>query len=254
MDDVRVKEGWRLQGWSGRRPEARFRQRGREALRIEALCDAVFAFAVSLLAVSLEVPQNYHEFSLIMQGALPFFATVSLLFLFWYQQYVFFRHYAMNDPLTILLNMAYLAIILFYLYPLKFLFSLLLGSWFRIDLFPKATEAGEMVIRAGEFPQLIMWFSLAYMLIWLLLFVMHHRAWKQSYLLQLTPYEQAYTLKERRGALLNAAVGLAALLLASLGRDALSGMCYLMIPLLMAWNEWMFRKKVSALLASGSAS
>src|SRR5512136_635421 len=54
----------------------KFRQRGAEILRIEALSDAVFAFAVSLLAVSLEVPQHFHELQVILKGGLPFFATV----------------------------------------------------------------------------------------------------------------------------------------------------------------------------------
>ena len=100
-----------------------FRHRSNEIFRIEALSDAVFAFSVSLLVVSLEVPQTFTELKIIVQGAIPFFATVALLFLFWYMQYIFFRRYGLNDLTTILLNLAYLAIILFYVYPLKFLFS-----------------------------------------------------------------------------------------------------------------------------------
>ena len=45
-------------------------------------------------------------------------------------------HYALNDLRIILINLFYLAVILFYVYPLKFLFSLLLASWTGIDLFP----------------------------------------------------------------------------------------------------------------------
>ena len=124
-----------------------FRKRGSEILRIEALSDAVFAFSVSLLVVALEVPQTFSELKLILQGALPFFATVSVLFMFWYQQYIFFRHYALNDLKTILLNLADLALILFYVYPLKFLFSLLLHAWTGINMFPKATEHGEEILK-----------------------------------------------------------------------------------------------------------
>lgn len=105
-----------------------FRERGKEILRIEALSDAVFAFSVSLLVVALEVPQNFEELKTILQGAVPFFATVAMIFLFWYQQYKFFRRYGLNDVGTTLLNLGYLAVILFYVYPMKFLFSLLLGS------------------------------------------------------------------------------------------------------------------------------
>jgi len=104
----------------------KFRYRGKEIFRIEALSDAVFAFSVSLLVASLEVPQTFAELKIITKGAIPFFLTVNLVFLFWYQQYIFFRRYGLNDFSTILLNLAYLAVIIFYVYPLKFLFFLTL--------------------------------------------------------------------------------------------------------------------------------
>ena len=120
----------------------KFRHRSEELLRIEALSDAVFAFSVSLLVALLEVPQTFSELKDIIYAAIPFFATVAIIFLLWYQQYVFFRHYALNDLRIILINLFYLAVILFYVYPLKFLFSLLLTSWIGIDLFPRATAKG----------------------------------------------------------------------------------------------------------------
>jgi len=120
----------------------KFRHRSEELLRIEALSDAVFAFSVSLLVALLEVPQTFSELKDIIYTAIPFFATVAIIFLLRYQQYVFFRHYALNDLRIILINLFYLAVILFYVYPLKFLFSLLLTSWIGIDLFPRATAKG----------------------------------------------------------------------------------------------------------------
>ena len=41
--------------------ENSFRHRSHEVKRIEAFSDAVFAFAVTLLIVSLEVPKNFEE-------------------------------------------------------------------------------------------------------------------------------------------------------------------------------------------------
>ncbi len=39
----------------------KFRWRGREISRIEGLSDAVFAFAITLLVVSLEVPETFQR-------------------------------------------------------------------------------------------------------------------------------------------------------------------------------------------------
>jgi uncharacterized membrane protein len=48
-----------VRGGLGR--ENRFRWRGKEISRLEGLSDAVVAFAVTLLVVSLEVPRTFDE-------------------------------------------------------------------------------------------------------------------------------------------------------------------------------------------------
>ena len=220
----------------------RFKRRGKEIMRVEALSDAVFAFSVSLLVASLEVPQTFDELAQSINGALPFFATVAVLFTLWYQQYIFFRHYGMNDFFTIMLNLVYLAVILFYVYPMKFLFSLLLTAWTGINLFPRA--AGRTVITAGQFRELIVLYSVGYFLIWAILFLLHQRAIHISTKLELSRYELAYTRKERRGAFLNCMIGLIAAPVAWIGPDWLSGICYLMIPVVLVLNEAMFKRQV----------
>jgi len=229
---------------AGSMSHEKFRHRAKEILRIEALSDAVFAFSVSFLVASLEVPQTFDELKIIAKGAIPFFATVALLFLLWYQQYIFFRRYNLNDFTTILLNLMYLAIILFYVYPLKFLFSVLISSWTGINLFPKAAEKGLIVLANRDFPRLIILFSIGYFFIWILIYLMHKRALFFSKKLVLSTSEILFTIKEKRGALWNAFVGLSAIILALMGIEWLAGICYLLIPFLLIINHQLFKYQI----------
>jgi len=220
----------------------KFRHRATEILRIEALSDAVFAFSVSLLVASLEVPQTFDELLVIVYGALPFFATVAILFMLWYQQYVFFRHYGLNDFTTIVLNLLYVTVILFYLYPLKFLFSFLLAWWTGMDLFPKAF--GKTVITPEQFPKLIILFSVGYFVIWSLLYLMHKRAIVFAKELKLNSYEKLYTSREMRGAFLNAMIGVIAAVLPLINLAWLSGVCYFLIAPVLLFNGLFFNYQV----------
>ena len=103
----------------------KFRWRSHEVSRIEALSDAVFAFAVTLLVVALEVPKTYDELMEVMRGFGAFAICFALLFVVWFNQYKFFRRYGLNDNLTIVINAVLLFVVLFYVYPLKFLFTFL---------------------------------------------------------------------------------------------------------------------------------
>ena len=100
---------------------------GREVSRIEGFSDAVFGFALTLLVVSLEVPNNIEGLKEILRGFLPFAITFVLVCWIWYEHYAFFRMFDAEDPLTITLNCALLFLVLFFVYPLKFVFSRVVG-------------------------------------------------------------------------------------------------------------------------------
>lgn len=225
-----------------------FTERGKEIHRVEALSDAVFAFSVSLLVASLEVPQTFHELISIVKGALPFFATVAMIFLFWHQQYSFFRRYGLTDQTTILLNLVYLAVILFYVYPLKFLFSLLIGQMTGLNLFPMAAETGQTVLLTEDFPLLIILFSTGYAVIWCIIGLLYHRALLLKDKLQLSMPELLYTRMERRGAWWNMSIGLLAILTALSGLVMVSGMVYMFIPFILVVNKMLFKKQLGVSL------
>src|SRR5215831_13157659 len=110
---------------AGLLPEKYFRWRGGEITRLEAFCDVVFGFALTLLVVSLEVPRNYQELMAALRGFVPFAACFAQLILIWRAHYRFSRRYGLEDPYTVFLNVVLLFLVLFYVYPLKFVFTLL---------------------------------------------------------------------------------------------------------------------------------
>jgi Endosomal/lysosomal potassium channel TMEM175 len=66
-----------------------FRWRGGEISRLEGLSDAVFAFAVTLLVVSLEVPKTFDELLQVLRGFFAFAVCFGILFWVWYDHYRF---------------------------------------------------------------------------------------------------------------------------------------------------------------------
>lgn len=100
-----------------------FRRRGTETSRLEAFSDAVFALTLTLLVVSTEVPKNFGDLISKLSGFLPFGLCFVIFITIWLQHFSFFRRYGLTDLGTILINSALLLVVLFFVYPLKFLFT-----------------------------------------------------------------------------------------------------------------------------------
>lgn len=113
---------------AGLLPDFYFRWRAGEITRLEAFCDVVFGFALTLLVVSLEVPHSYSELMAAMRGFAPFAVCFAVLVMIWRAHYGFSRRYGLEDPYTVFLNMMLLFLVLFYVYPLKFVFTLLFAE------------------------------------------------------------------------------------------------------------------------------
>lgn len=154
-----------------------FEWRGREVSRLEGLSDAVFGFATTLLVVSLEVPRSVEELLHAMHGFVGFAVSFALLFRLWGYQYRFFRRYGLEDPTTIRLNGVLLFVVLFFVYPLKFLTQAL------TDFFFSGTFAGlrpgmlTHALAGGGFDLLLMFYA-GFGTVFLVLGLMYFHAYR----------------------------------------------------------------------------
>lgn len=143
--------------------EEGFRWRGAEITRLEGFSDAVFAFAVTLRVVSLEVPKTFHELMQAMRGFAAFGICFALLADVWFNHYRFFRRYGLQTPWAVFLNCMLLFFVLFYVYPLKFLFVSVLNGSGGIE----AQEARTLfVIYGGGYAAVFLVLALLYLHAW----------------------------------------------------------------------------------------
>ncbi len=98
-----------------------FNYRGIDQTRIETFSDGVFAVAFTLVVLSSAVPETFDQLRKSIQDILPSFICIVLIVVIWYQHYVFFLRYGLQNTKTVTINTFLLFLVLIYIYPLKFL-------------------------------------------------------------------------------------------------------------------------------------
>jgi uncharacterized membrane protein len=173
-------------------PEPHFRWRGGEITRLEGFTDAVFAFAVTLLVVSLEVPHTFEELLLAMKGFFAFAICFAILIQVWFFHYKFSRRYGLQTVYTIVLNAALIFVVLFYVYPLKFLFTLAIGGLSGGRTVP-IEQLNHMVKTSHELSMLWLIYSAGVIAVYGLFALLYQYAYTKRIALELNEYETLST-------------------------------------------------------------
>ncbi|MBW4890877.1 DUF1211 domain-containing protein [Mucilaginibacter sp. HMF5004] len=193
--------------------------RSHEPSRLETFSDAVFAFALTLIVLSIEVPKSFDELAGLMKGTLSFGFCFLVLFMIWNTQNIFFRRFGLTDGRTVTLNGILMFVSLIYVYPMKFLTTLFVDSTY--------VEHGEVLprMKTGQIADLMILYSAGYFVIYLLFFLMYKNAERHSTELELTPAELYETRTTSYINLINMAISATVIIAALIVPAHMAGMC-----------------------------
>jgi uncharacterized membrane protein len=206
--------------------------RNRDVSRLEGFSDAVFGFALTLLVVNLETPIDRQGLRNLVGSFLPFGLTFAMVSWIWYQHNLFFRRYDLQDAWTVFLNCILLFVVLFYVFPLKFLALALVG--------PLTMDMGlpERDVLRG--PMVMTLYSTGGLIIFGTFVLLHVHAWRRRHQLGLSQAEEVALRYGTRSHMLSAGLAVTSLVLVWLmpNQPAWAGMIYGLMGPLHAWNGY----------------
>jgi uncharacterized membrane protein len=221
-----------------------FRNRAHEVSRIEAFSDVIFGFAISLLVVSLEAPKTYNQMIEMLRGFFPFAICFWIFIDIWFEHHHFYKRYGLQDSVTMALNTLLLFVILFYVYPLKYMFTVVTN-----EILGHPSD-----VPASGAPFLYTIYGIGVASVFWLLAAMYGHAWRQRKELELNGVEEIDTLERVYDNFFMGLFGVISLILAHTPLAKLAGMVYFLICIpktIVPWTMGIKRtKRESAMLAA----
>lgn len=118
------------------RDEDGFFHRGAEVTRIEAFVDAAFAFAITLMVISIdEIPDSIGALRQALKAIPSYAASFLLIALFWRGHADWSRRYGLDDRISQRLSLLLVFLVLIFIYPLRMVFDALF-SWISSGWLP----------------------------------------------------------------------------------------------------------------------
>ena len=172
-----------------------FRVRGKDISRVEGLSDAVFGFAITLLAISLEVPKTSAEVLHALRGVGSFAITFLMLFSMWRTQFMFFRRYGIEDRKIVWLTGVLLFVLLVFIYPLKFVMGTMFETLLKHAGLTDPTFHRAVVFPDSDIPPLFAAFGFGFGAVFGVFSLMYRHAYSLRETLQLDDVEVFDTLE-----------------------------------------------------------
>ena len=125
--------------------------RERQTTRLETFVDAAFAFALTMLVISVDViPDSMEQLVDALKRIPAFAASFAIVVNFWHGHYRWSRRYGVEDAGSVVLSLLLVFIVLVFLYPLRLMMSGALsamsGGWLPSEI--EITTVGDFRLLA----------------------------------------------------------------------------------------------------------
>lgn len=163
--------------------------RGTGASRLDNLTDAVFGIAITLLIFNLANPNSFADLLTFTKTLPAFLISISFILLIWNEHLKFSEIYTLNDNRLTLLNTLFIALVIFYVYPLRFLTLFLTNYFFHTDI--------AVNIQGDQVPYLMIYYGFVAFALYFVLYLFYHRAYQIKKELSLNDFEVFYTQAQK---------------------------------------------------------
>jgi hypothetical protein len=177
-----------------------------------------------------------------MRGFVPFAICFAQLVMIWRAHYIFSRRYGLEDGYTVFLNVVLLFVVLFYVYPLKFVFTM---------LFLEVTRAAPPdALNAVQASVVMRIYAVGFAAVFVLFMLMYGHAYRLRNKLELSPVEALETRNALQENILLVMIGTISFFIA-FRSPAWSGWTYALIGPVMTVHGSIFGRRVRVLAEKG---
>jgi len=194
-----------------------FRMRGEEMTRIETFVAAAFAFAITMLIISLDdIPRDMQEFKMAIRNIPSFLMSSALIIYVWHIHANWSRRYGLEDRMTVLLSSVLICIVLIFMYPLRLmmqgLFYIISDGYFPLGIALDGYDNLRMMF---------LFYALGFLALTINFWALYAYSRGLKDKLALTNYELRYTRENELGWLLNSIISAAIIVVMMFAPDAL---------------------------------